>query len=311
MRAQASQVVSQRAARLEGVAMATKPRTLMTVNVFVSDAQVLTVMHEMFRNVLGFDECRPPLAHEGRTVASVTDDYTTLNFWGLPTISRARKLFARPAFARVTSVCVHTKGNNAEISLGGNASLWKLSLGNAPKISPTLYLDAHCDSVSIEPEPSLSHLPLLKEVVLGFQSNTDFSVANELCGHASAVFPGVHRFSEHAPVLRLIPTVTSSLVFHVNDILLAEKALAAYSAHGGRIGFNGATSGQVLISPPCTGIDLRVCNKIDTASHFNEGDDVLLEEVIRGVGDVPHTSQLGCGQVLRKEMIGLIGRDKL
>ena len=72
--------------------------------------------------------------------------------------------------------------------------------------------------------------------------------------------------------LRLIPSDTSSLVFHVNNIEEAEEQLNMVNMNGGRIGFTGARVGQLMLKTPLQdGIDIRLCSAESLQPHYNEG----------------------------------------
>ena len=82
----------------------------------------------------------------------------------------------------------------------------------------------------------------MKEIVLGLTSTEDYNrysdhlfqclpYANEKC-------PGIFSVSSNKLLnIRLLPSKTSSLVFHVNDIQEAEKQLNMVNMNGGRIGY--------------------------------------------------------------------------
>ena len=62
--------------------------------------------------------------------------------------------------------------------------------------------------------------------------------------------------------------------------------------------------GQLMLDLPVPGLDLRLDEDIENQSSFNEGREVLFKDVIKGLGDVAHSSQPGCGSVTRKELVG-------
>ena len=68
---------------------------------------------------------------------------------------------------------------------------------------------------------------------------------------------------------------------------------------------------QLMLDLPVPGLDLRLDEDIENQSSFNEGREVLFKDVIKGLGDVAHSSQPGCGSVTRKELVGILTRDKL
>ncbi len=309
------------AAALSSGAAATRARasasvhSMLTVNVFASSDKGLSGLLDTFVDKLGFDHVESPRKiSSDHEISSVSDGYSRINFWTSSRVSRFRNLFSRPNYTRVTSVSVHPNKSAKDEDRPYDAvsyPMWKILLGNSPVFPPKLHV-SHTDEDAPSTDKGNEHLPLLKEIVLAFDSHEGFSAANDLFPNQSSNFPGVHKLAEHSPVVRLIPSTVPSFVLHVQDLSKAEETLDLMDMNGGRIGYNGATHGQVLVKSPFhAGIDIRICNKTELSAQFNEGQEVVMQNVIKGFGDIPHTSQLGCGQVLRKEMVGVLNRNKL
>lgn len=302
----------------KGVSSGTKLSSvhgMLTINVFSSSDKGLAGLVDTFVDKLGFDQvAAPEKIVKDHEIASVSDGYSRINFWTSNRVSRFRNLFSRPNYTRVTSVSVHPHGLVNANDMPYNTishSMWRVLLGNSPIFPPRLHV-CNMDTGESASNKDCEHLPLLKEVVLAFDSHEDYSAANDLFPPTCSKFPGVYQISEQSPIVRLIPSTVPSFVLHVQDLSEAESTLDRMNMNGGRIGYNGAKHGQILLkSPYHAGIDIRVCNKSEVSAQFNEGQEVVMQNVIKGFGDIPHTSQLGCGQVLRKEMIGVLKSDRL
>ena len=292
-----------------------------TLNLFSSNEAGVQSLYDIFTHTLGFDS----IENKNRNEVSVTDGYCRINFWSNNRVSAIRNALSKPNITRLSSMILHdpcNNNNNVDSDDSNNNVFnetfqkWKLCVGNSPKLNTELRNSKRSindDDSSVD----IGHRPLLKEIVLGLTSTEDYNrysdhlfqclpYANEKC-------PGIFSVSSNKLFnIRLLPSKTSSLVFHVNDIQEAEKQLNMVNMNGGRIGYTGASHGQLMLKTPLQdGVDIRLCSKVELEPHFCEGEQAVYEGVIKGFGDVAHTSQLGCGHILRKEIIGKAMSDKL
>ena len=202
-----------------------------------------------------------------------------------------------------------------------NTDLFRLSFGNSATVTPRLGRASahalHDASPSTDSAGAANTYPL-KEVALGCSPEYEatFDYAYSVLPRGS--FPGLFRSSPHsdeknqgACTLRLLPSQVSSLVFHVPSFESALQNQGIEECVSGKIGFRASKKGQLLLSPPFAGLDLRLCESMTSDQSFDEGNAVLMENVLRGIGDTAHTTQLSCGSVLRKEFVGLAKKDKL
>ena len=295
-----------------------KPAKYATLNVFSSNEAGVESLYDIFTKTLGFESVNGSKGNE----VSVTDGYCKINFWSDRTVSSVRSALGKPNITRLSSIVLHDPessetNKDKKAHFGEHFPKWKVSIGNNPKVNPEIRNLSHRKRHLGISEDNLPHRPLLKEIVIGLNSsdiyNSCLSELSETLPAANVKFPGIYAVSSNTLLnLRLIPSDTSSLVFHVNNIEEAEEQLNMVNMNGGRIGFTGARVGQLMLKTPLQdGIDIRLCSAESLQPHYNEGERTVYEGVIKGFGDVAHTTQLGCGHVLRKELIGVAMSDKL
>jgi hypothetical protein len=264
------------------------------------------------------------------------------------TVSTVRKMTGKPHLLRLVSVDVVREGgggggggssgssddNATLVSSRGdclsNADLFRLSFGNSATVTPRLGRvpingTLTASTASTATLPAAATYPL-KEVALGCSSDHDamFDYAHSALPQGD--FPGLFRASGQGGAtgsggssgtsisdctLRLLPSQVSSLIFRVPSFESALQRQEIENSVSGKIGFRASKTGQLLLSPPFAGLDLRLCESLTSDQSFDEGNAVLMENVLRGIGDTAHASQLSCGAVLRKEFVGLAKKDKL
>jgi hypothetical protein len=286
-----------------------------TLNIFSSNEAGVQSLHDIFTQTLGFDSVTNQSSSKEM---SVTDGYCRINFWSNSAVSSVRNALRKPNITRLSSLILHQSdsgGINVHNEFNKYFPQWKLLFGNNPKLNTELRKSKN-DTI-LHGEDDMKHRPLLKEIVLGLKTSDDYnfysSDVSSILPLANASYPGLFSISKNKLLtLRLVPSQTSTLVFHVDDINEAEEQLTMINMNGGKIGFTGARNGQLMLKTPLQdGVDIRLCSNHKIESHFCEGERAVYEGVIKGFGDVAHTTQLGCGHILRKEMIGVAISDKI
>ena len=219
-----------------------------------------------------------------------------------------------------------------------NSDLFRLSFGNTATVVPHLryqatdndaYSSLIASSRLSSPPASLRHevsrfsrdnlesTYALKELAIGCSSSyeTMFDYAYDAFPVSSRFFPGLFRISEDESggtcTVRLLPSQVSTLIFRVPSLESALERQEIEKSVSGKIGFRANKTGQLLLSPPFAGLDLRLCESLSSDQSFDEGNEVLMQNVLKGIGDTAHTSQLNCGSVMRKEFVGLAKKDRL
>ena len=214
-----------------------------------------------------------------------------------------------------------------------STDIMRLCIGNSARILPYLNLseeknpendtdDTTSTNDSNQSTKENNNLTL-KEMVLGTLDDTELcKTMNEQLNNRSDISPispslwqiGIGIGAEQTsrlPALRILPSIVSSLILYCPsfDQILKEQSTLKYK----KIGYRGGTlkKGQLMLDLPVPGLDLRLDEDIENQSSFNEGREVLFKDVIKGLGDVAHSSQPGCGSVTRKELVGILTRDKL
>lgn len=274
------------------------------------------------------------------TRGSVSDgNGVELGVSSFKSVSRVRGITGKPHLLRLLSVDVAGKvGDDGEDYLSTastsnnltNADLFRLSFGNSATVTPrlgragALSAPGHNSSVNSASDP-MSPPDVTypcKEVALGCSLDHEamFDYAYDALPRGD--FPGQFRVSDQGGegesggrmgtcTLRLLPSPVSTLIFRVPSYESALDRQEIEDSVSGKIGFRANKTGQLLLSPPFAGLDLRLCESSTSDQSFDEGNAVLMENVLRGIGDTAHDSQLSCGAVLRKEFVGLAKKDKL
>ncbi len=246
-------------------------------------------------------------------------------------VSRLRALAGKPDLCRLAAVEIldgNASGDESSTPPAPsppppppdltNVDLFRLSFGNSATVVPSLQADHPADAgaaatVTISGEAlEKSDAMYLKELVLGCSSAPGATKPATDCAHDALPTrsPGLYRVGE-ATSLRVLPSPVSSLIFRVPSLAGALDRPEIAAAVAGKIGFRAHKQGQLLLKPPFAGIDMRLCEREESEPFFHEGNDVVMERVLKGIGDVKHTSQLHCGEVIRKEWVGLAKRDRL
>ena len=259
-------------------------------------------------------------------------------------INTARSFAKKPDMLRLLGVdLIHppTTTTNTKTEEGENvplspSDLLRLCLGNSARIAPQLNTTFHNNSFFPVPVNTAAHTytaahiedtathtdnPLrIKEVVLGCEDPSLWALPIDQCPFLHSATPGAWQVAATAtdkneqqqeqPVVRILPSTMSSLIFYVNsfDAIVQEKALEGGYA---KIGYRGLQVGQLMLKLPVPGLDVRLCEQQEVQPHFNEGSEELFKDVIKGFGDVKHDESEHCGTVVRKELIGIALKDKL
>ena len=156
----------------------------------------------------------------------------------------------------------------------------------------------------------------VKELVLGTLDDHDVChQMNQQLHYNPNVFPvspSVWRVGDVSsnPAIRILPSIVSSIILFCpsfDEIVGQGEDRLQYS----KIGYRGLQKGQLMLNLPVPGLDLRLCEQEEVDQSFNECSEVLLKDVLKGIGDVGHAESEHCGAVVRKEMIGLAMKDKL
>ena len=231
-------------------------------------------------------------------------------------VSMIRRWAKRPPLARIVGIefqspcrTVRSTSRSARAQL-----LERLSWGlqRNPDSVPLL------SAVATAPPPLENPLRAfsLSQVVLGMQDG--FSSAERFLGaYMERASPGLFHSREDmqddGTMVRLIPSRFSTLTLSSPlGMESVEKVLRDGGIFGGKVGFRGdGEHGQLFVNSPLTGgLDLRVAEANPVQPFWFEGESAVKENVLRGIGDVAHKDQLNCGEVMRKELFGVL-REKL
>lgn len=266
--------------------------------------------------------CQSPLAAGHVDEVGMVSDIAgnTITVCRVENISRVRQVAGKKDLVRVADVTLSTpSGSKPHASRDYSlhkSHLFRLAFGNSAALEPRICFIPQGGTNETPPDDrETSHTwpeLTLKEIVLG--CGDDMSRINGLCHTAlpaswGTKSPALWRAGNKSNYVRFIPSRHSTMVLHVPSLERLPGNLTGHQTS--KIGYSGSRAGQLQLHTPFSGLSIRLCASPQVAPWHFEGSESVMENVVPGVGDVPHDTQLGCGQVLRKEFAGAASMDKL